>query len=377
MEARSGSVLAASLSLATLALACVSSPSQDERNTPPAPGPPEEGIIHVPAFDLPLSGFLSGETRAVLRRQKQVSEEVNKTCPYQPPQSVEEVVAQRHCWEKHSYPALIARFRARYKVDIEPETIAGVAAEIINPANGVSAANRHRVLINLHGGGFMYGGGGWVGQVESIPIAAVGKIKIVSVDYRMAPEHQFPAASEDVAAVYEALLADYQPENIGIYGCSAGGFITAEAVAWFLKEGLPVPGAVGMFCAGAWPSGDGDSDHLGAAMTGSLSSTSSKRWNKELSYFKDDDLKDPLAFPGLDPQVMARFPASLLISSTRDFLLSSVVVTHAQLVRLDVKADLHIWEGLDHAFFFEPDLPESREVYDVIVHFFEENLGAP
>jgi epsilon-lactone hydrolase len=96
-------------------------------------------------------------------------------------------------------------------------------------------------LINLHEGGFVFGGR-WGGQIESIPIAAVGKFKVMSVDYRMAPEHRFPAASGDVAAVYRELLNTYQPKNIGIYGCSACGLLTAQAVAWLQKEGLPPPG---------------------------------------------------------------------------------------------------------------------------------------
>jgi acetyl esterase/lipase len=367
-------MLAAALLGAALGLRAAAAPAEaQQRNAPPAPESAQEATVHVSAFDLPPSGFLGAETRAVLQRQKQEFEELTKICPYHPPESVEDVVAQRRCAEKHYYPAIIARYRERYKVAIEPKAIAGVATEIITPASGVSAANRRRVLINLHGGSFMYGGR-WGGEVESIPIAALGRIKIVSVDYRMAPEYRFPVASEDVAAVYKALLADYKPANIGIYGCSAGGFLTAETVAWLLKEGLPAPGAIGMLCAAALPSGGGDSEHLGAAIAGARSVTSSES-SRKLSYFRDDDLKDPLAFPGIAPHVLARFPDSLLITSTRDFLMSSVVATHAQLVRLGVKADLHVWEGLDHAFFFEPDLPESREVYDVIVRFFGAHLG--
>ena len=49
----------------------------------------------------------------------------------------------------------------------------------------------------------------------------------------MAPEYQFPTASEDVAAVYKALLRKYRAQNIGIYGCSAGSLLAAEALAWF------------------------------------------------------------------------------------------------------------------------------------------------
>jgi hypothetical protein len=61
----------------------------------------------------------------------------------------------------------------------------------------------------------------------------------------------FLARSQDVAAVYKELLKEYKPRNIGIYGCSAGGTLTAMAVAWLQKENLATPGAIGIFSAGA------------------------------------------------------------------------------------------------------------------------------
>jgi len=356
---------------ATLGLTAADSFAKEERKTSQAQEAAQDGSVHVSAFDLPLSGFLSAETRAVLKRQTEEYQEWCKVCPvsWTSLASAQDVIVLRQCEEKYFYPPIIARQRARYKVAIQPETIAGVATEIITPVGGVPDANRHRVLINLHGGGFVVGGRS-EGQMESIPIAAVGQIKVISVDYRMAPEYRFPAASEDAAAVYKALLGQYKPEDIGIYGCSAGGLLTAEAVAWFQKQGLPAPGAIGMFCGAAYGFDNNDSGHMAAALAGSHATLPEK-----LSYFRDVNSEDPLAYPGLAPQMMARFPDSLLITSTRDQAMSSVVVTHAQLVRLGVKAELHVWEGLGHAFFFESDLPESREAYEVIAHFFDEHLG--
>ena len=108
---------------------------------------------------------------------------------------------------------------------------------------------RRQTLQHLVGRRFRIGAG--LGALlESIPIAALGTVKVVAVDYRQGPEHFFPAASEDVAAVYKQLLNDYRPEDIGIYGNSAGGVLAAMAVAWFQKEGLPTPGAIAI--ASAW-----------------------------------------------------------------------------------------------------------------------------
>ena len=74
--------------------------------------------------------------------------------------------------------------------------------------------------------------------------------------------------------------------------------------------------------------------------------------------------------------MMSQFPPSLLVSGSRDFLLSDVLATHRQLTNLGVEADLHVWEGLGHATFaFNPRLPESDEVHQVIVRFFNKHLG--
>src|SRR4030095_16571225 len=118
------------------------------------------------------------------------------------------------------------------------------------PKDGIAPGNRERVLIDLHGGGFS---GCWpaCAELESMPIAALGRIRVVSLDYRQGPKYRFPAASEDVAAAYRELTKTYRPENIGIYGCSAGGMLTAMSVAWFQRHDLPRPGAVGLLCSGA------------------------------------------------------------------------------------------------------------------------------
>jgi acetyl esterase/lipase len=73
--------------------------------------------------------------------------------------------------------------------------------------------------------------------------------------------------------------------------------------------------------------------------------------------------------------VLAQFPPTLVVTGTRAFELSNAVHTHAQLVKQGVDANLHVWEGMFHGFFYNPDVPESRDTYDVIVRFFASRLG--
>jgi monoterpene epsilon-lactone hydrolase len=264
-----------------------------------------------------------------------------------------------------------------FKVKIVAGTIAGVPVETIEPASGIASQNRNRVLIDLHGSGVPTGWG-TNSRAESVPMAALAGIKVIAINYREVPAAKFPIVSEQVAAVYAELLRSYRPENIGIYGCSAGSIFTSEALAWFQTHGLPKPGAAGLFCSGAIAGALGDSLYLGMAVTGRKIPPvppPSRGLAILNPYFEGSDLHDPLASPAFSLPVLAKFPPTLLVSGTRDHGLSGVVFTHSQLVKAGVDAELHIWEGMRHAEFYNTRVPESKDTWDVIVSFFNKNLG--
>jgi monoterpene epsilon-lactone hydrolase len=333
----------------------------------------KDGTIHVHGFDLPLSPFLSSETGAILKKKWNGNErdsEKETACGPEPTENSRpsEMPSLRKClaeeFAKNYMPSLLKRFH----VTISPERIGGVYVEVFTPARGLAAQNSNRILINVHGGGFI-GGARSSSQVESIPISAAGKIKVVSIDYRLGPENSFPAASEDVAAVYRELLRTHNAKEIGVYGCSAGALLTAESIAWFQKQHLPRPGAVAMLCNGAGFWADGDSARIVDAIEGSAIPPLSAN-----PYFRGVKRDDSLAFPVQSTEVMSRFPPSLLLTGTRDFALSSVVHTHSVLVSQNVEADLVVWEGMKHAFIYDPDLPESNQAYSIIARFFDKHL---
>jgi epsilon-lactone hydrolase len=329
-----------------------------------------DGTVHVPAMVVPLSEFISPEGKAYLTDHLKDMQTPSK-------------LVQDQGVPRFMKP-YIDRLHVLYAVDRQDTSVAGVHTYIYTPKNGIAPKNKNRVLINLHGGGFQ---GCFPGcaEAESIPIAALGQIKVVSVDYRQAPKAKFPAASEDVAAVYRELLKTYRPENIGIYGCSAGGRLTGMSLAWFQTHGLPRPAAAGMFCGGLMNlrtgfGGDGAymSTTLGEGMP-PRSPTPGFRTNKEVTaknaYLVDADPMDPMVSPAVSQDVLAKFPPMLVITGTRGFELSNAVYSHTQLVKAGVEADLHVWEGFFHGFFYNPDVPESRDCYDVIVKFFDRHLG--
>ncbi|HEX5230221.1 MAG TPA: alpha/beta hydrolase [Bryobacteraceae bacterium] len=329
-----------------------------------------DGTVHVPAQAVPLSDFLSPEAKAYVT------------------QHLKDMQNPRMLEQENGVPRFMKGYLERqkilYPVDRQDTKVAGVHAYVYTPKAGIAAANRDRVLIDLHGGGFS---GCWpaCAELESIPIAALGRIRVVSLDYREGPQYKFPAASEDVASVYQELLKDHAPRNIGIYGCSAGGMLVAMSAAWFQKHHLPEPGAIGIFCAGAGsPAGagfGGDATYtagpLGEAriMRPPPAQSSPAKQGSTLGYLAGTDPRDPLVAPINSPEIMKSFPPSLIITATRGFEMSGALYTHTQLVKLGVEAELHVWDGLFHGFFYNPDVPESRDCYDVIVKFFAKHLG--
>jgi monoterpene epsilon-lactone hydrolase len=318
--------------------------------------------VHIDSAAIPYSALASDAARA-----KFASMLANPAVP--PPGS--SILEQRKFYDAFNLD-IAQKMQKRYAVAISADHIAGVPVDVVTPTEGIAARNKTRVLINLHGGAFMWGAHDG-GLVESIPIASVARIKVITVDYREAPEHKFPAASEDVAAVYAALLKHYPARNIGIYGCSAGGILTAESVAWIVTHALPRPGAIGTFC-GSLLDTRGDSAYLGAPLSGQPFSNDPLS-AKALPYFSDADLEDPMVVPGASPKLLQQFPPTLLITGSRDFAMSSVVRSHALLVDADVEAELHVYEGMWHAFLIFPELPESQASYRVIAHFFDRHLG--
>ena len=357
----------------TLAILCFQLASADDMKKPEVD---PDGTIHVPSFNLSESAFLGDETKAALKLQRDVYssewESIIHSCPPFEGADIADMSKIRQCRADQFYKtSLYKNIRERYDVNISAQIMGGVYTEIFTPASGIKKTNKNKVLINVHGGGFT-GGSKTVSHIESIPIAALGKIKVLSIDYRMAPEYQFPAASEDVEQVYRELLKQYKPENIGLYGCSAGGILTAESVAWFLDKNLPLPAAIGMFC---WGAGRKDDLKTDAARIGGILIGYDFEAAEEDSYLFNAAAGNYLAYPGSSDQILSQFPPTLLIGATRDFGLSSIVKTHTDLRRLGVEADLVVWEGLAHAFHFYPEITESREAYNVIIDFFDKHLG--
>lgn len=318
-----------------------------------------EAVTDVERFLLPASSLLSPQSRAV-------GQDINafwRGLATQLAGVGGDHARAREIYRQEMKP-LEAAQRAQYDVDIIEDEIAGRRVDIVTPTAG---APRY-TLVNLHGGGFVAGDREGA-RIEAIPIAATAHARVICVDYRLAPEHQHPSAVEDAAAVIAALTNSIGTERLGVFGSSAGALLAAQTIALLIERDMRLPEALGLFALGATAFPRGDSTHIVGAIEGLTLSE-----NNLGPYFESDCLDSPPAFPIDHQQILGRFPPTLLFSSVRDLGLSSVCVTHARLVALGVAAELHVWEGLRHCFYYHCDLEESRQAYEVAANFFKRRL---
>ncbi|MEZ5679846.1 MAG: alpha/beta hydrolase fold domain-containing protein [Erythrobacter sp.] len=325
---------------------------------------PERASTTVPAFTMPASNQLSAQALVVLDRMEAA----------RAPAEVSGDLPRQRAFYRQWNDNRLAEMRQHFATRETRTTLGGVPVEIVEPVGEISARNRRRVLINVHGGAFLWGDGSGA-LVEAVPVASTMGIKVVTVDYRLAPDNRYPAASEDVAAVYKALLEDYPAENIGIYGCSAGGIITAQATAWLRAQDLPRPGAIGTFCGTGAPY-SGDSPYVSAAIGDGKPLTLPRLPDVLPTIYMDGvAASDSAAYPLNSQEEIAAMPPTLLLAGGRDFAASTLTLAHRKLAAAGVESELYLFDGLPHAFFMWPDMPESAEAFHLIARFFDRHLG--
>jgi len=261
--------------------------------------------------------------------------------------------------------AMGAQLQQRHGVRVEASTIAGVPVRIIYP-KGVTELGKGPVLLNLHGGGFRVDSGS---LTETIPIAALTGLPVVAVLYRLAPEHPYPAALDDALAVYQALEKDRKAAQIAVYGTSAGAVLSGELVAKLTSLKKPMPAALGFFSGSADLSKSGDSESWMPSPTGDKTLTEATA-----PYIGKTDPADPILSPLHGD--LAGFPPTLLVSSTRDALLSGTSIFGRALIEQGVDARLVVFDGLPHAFWAYMDIPESGEANALMAKFLKDRLAA-
>jgi acetyl esterase/lipase len=256
-----------------------------------------------------------------------------------------------------------------YPANVDSSTIAGVSVRVVTPLS-IPKEKARRILIDVHGGGFRVDSGSFT---ESIPIANLTQTKVISVLYRLAPEYPFPAAVDDTVAVYRELLKAYEPQNIGLYGSSAGAILTGEVAVRLRQLGLPLPAALGIFSGSGDLSRPGDSRSFFSlhGLSGHLDLPGAPT---DQDYVGSTNRKNTVLSPIYAD--LKGMPPALFVTSTRDLLLSGTVNLHRAFLSAGVDARLVVFEGLSHTFWNDFGLPESKEAFQIMANFFDEKLGS-
>ncbi|MCR4667347.1 MAG: alpha/beta hydrolase [Desulfovibrio sp.] len=265
---------------------------------------------------------------------------------------------------KKVLPAL----REKLGVRSEKSCMASVPVFTLTPKD-LPDAHKNCVILHIHGGGYvLYPGESGTG--EGVILSGLGKFKVVSVDYRMPPDHPYPAALDDVVTVYRELLKDHDPSQLAVFGSSTGGGLTLALIHRAKKEGLPLPAAIAPGSPWSDMSKTGDTYFTNAHLDNVL--VSYEGWLKDaaLLYANGRSLKDPFLSPIYGD--FSGFPPTFLTSGTRDLFLSNTVRTHLKLREAGVLADLVVFEGMSHVtYVFDPDMPETRLHCRLIGEFFD------
>ena len=253
---------------------------------------------------------------------------------------------------------------------VETTTINGVTVHVGTPTN-LSETNRDRVMITAHGGGFLYLSGPWA-RAEALMAAAEWGSVTYGVDYRVPPDHPFPAAVDDLVAVYGHLLDRHEPANIALCGSSAGSNIILAAILKARDQGLRLPGALIVDTPAADLTFSGDTfqtlRHIDARAP-------EMRTEPIMLYANGHSLTDPYLSPAL-ADFSAGFPPTYVQSGTRDILLSSCVQLHRALRDAEIEAELHVWEGGPHSAFLMTGAPEEAEAHAERARFLSKHWGA-
>jgi monoterpene epsilon-lactone hydrolase len=316
--------------------------------------------LHVPARTIPVPASVSPEAQAILALGIIGSQTMYPSLD--DPQSWHDLAAHEAAEALAMMPVPADPNQRPTPVDI------GGVSVYVATAHELHVADR-RIYLDVHGGAWFKGGGEFCGHVARGIAAAMG-VTTWSVDYRMPPDHPFPAALEDCEIVYRRLLDERDAADIVLGGTSAGGNIAAALVLRLRDHGLPLPAAVVLNTPAVDLTMAGDTWQTNMGIDNVLAVS---QMPAALLYANGHDLRDPELSPLFGN--LADYPPTILLAGTRDPLLSDTVRFHRELLAANVRADLHVFEASGHIGFLgqaPEDADRSRQMRSFANEFWSE-----
>ena len=264
--------------------------------------------------------------------------------------------------------ALGAQYQIPADIRLEPTSAGGVPAEW----SEAPGADPTRALLYVHGGGYV--SGSLTSHRHMIAEAArQAGVRALALDYRLAPEHPFPAPVEDAVAGYRHLLdRGFAPSRIAIGGDSAGGGLTVATLVAIRDRGLPLP-ACG-WCVSPWV----DLEGLGESMEtlDAIDPMVKKPYLLEIArdYLGGADPRSPLAAP-LHAELRG-LPPLLIQVGAAETLLDDAVRLAGRAGAADVAVTLEVWPEMIHVWhLFHPQLAAGRKALAHAGQYLREHLG--
>jgi monoterpene epsilon-lactone hydrolase len=276
--------------------------------------------------------------------------------------------------------ALSAHYTLPSDVRVEPFAAAGPTTSVAGGASAgapaewtsTSDADPSRVILFLHGGGYVSGS---IASHRHM-IAEAGRqarARTLALEYRLAPEHPFPAALDDALAAYRFLLASgFSPASIMLAGESAGGGLALATLVSLRDAGEALPGAV--WLSSPWV----DLEMRGGTMQAkaALDPLIQRPYLQKLAaaYLAGADPRDPLVSP--IHADLRGLPPILIEVGSSETLLDDAVGIAGVAGAAEVRTTLRIWPEMIHAWhFFFPEVADGRASLAVAGAFIRETLG--
>jgi epsilon-lactone hydrolase len=261
------------------------------------------------------------------------------------------------------YAATLSGMAGQVRSTVESVTVGDGIVHVASPATP-----SERAIIDLHGGGFVFGSG------EACVLGARSQadqhgVRCYGIDYRTPPEHPYPAALEDCLSCYRFVLDQHQAQDIVVVGRSAGGNLALSMLMKARNEGLPLPAGVVLLSPQADLTESGDSFAVNEMVDVVLPKS---LMPGNLLYADGADLSDPYLSP-LHGDLQG-LPPTFVQTGTRDLFLSNSVRLHRALLRAEVPVELHVFEAMPHGGFGGAT-PEDLELRSEIERFVAERWG--
>ncbi len=243
--------------------------------------------------------------------------------------------------------------------------IGKIAAEWYYPRQ----ADMTKVILFVHGGGYA------VGSIQThralaARIAQASHCVAISVDYRLVPEHPFPAALEDVVHAYEWLiLKGYNPQDIAMTGDSAGGGLIMSTLITLRQMNSPQPAAVALMCPWVDLSFAGDSASENQAFDPIVSVNQVRDWG--IVYAGKYTIYHPMISP-LNASLNDLSPM-LIQASTKEVLTDDAIGLEKKIRQDGGEVELQLYDGLLHVWhLFWKYVPEAQQAIDKMADFFQQ-----